>query len=125
MYEFAPVPPDAGERHDGGEEEGAEHLKVRHERILRDEQRVMQAYPQIWPKVEQMARQAVAEGRTISTRDLMAGFRSLDLMADGKPLHLSNDHSAIWSRRLVKQHPEWKSHIRMKKSWVDRVVDQL
>jgi len=117
MSDSVPMPPDAGERHDGGE--GAE-LTERHKRILSDEKRLMREYPGLWPRFVELALREAEKGRRFSARDVLGGFRSLDLLgSDGKPISIKNEFSSIWARRLVRERPEIRPFITIKHSWLD------
>lgn len=79
--------------------------------------------PAAWAYMESLAEADASAGRRISVARLIEQCRAKDFAsADGERFKINNNYRATFARMLVKDHPEWRSLIEVRRASCDGLV---
>ena len=83
--------------------------------------------PRLYGLLEEWALAEVGAGRSFSSRELVERLRwhGMSLSdAKGRSVRVANDLAAVLTRWLVAEHPEVRSHVVMRRSPLDAVMEE-
>ena len=82
------------------------------------------ANPDAWPLIVDEAMREVENKRRFGVRWIMENLRKVERTDRcGEPFHWPNEYAPIIARRLVREHPECKPFISLRKSRFDALMN--